>query len=70
MGTIKNEITDGGVNYAIDTSGVPDFVKKALASCRFMGTAVVLGATGDVTFNIQAELMGDAKSLILSLIHI
>ena len=29
-----------------------------------MGTAVVLGATGDVTFNIQAELMGDAKSLI------
>lgn len=64
VGIIKNEITDGGVNYAIDTSGVADFVKKALASCRFMGTAVVLGATGDVTFNIQAELMGDAKSLI------
>ncbi len=64
VGTIKNEIVPGGVNYAIDTSGVPDFVKKALASCRFMGTAVVLGATGDVTFNIQAELMGDAKSLI------
>lgn len=64
VGKIKNEIVPGGVNYAIDTSGVPDFVKKALASCRFMGTAVVLGATGDVTFNIQAELMGDAKSLI------
>lgn len=63
VGDIK-AITDGGVNYAIDTSGVPDFVKKALASCRFMGTAVVLGATGDVTFNIQQELMGDAKSLI------
>lgn len=64
VGKIKNEIVPGGVNYAIDTSGVPDFVKKALASCRFMGAAVVLGATGDVTFNIQAELMGDAKSLI------
>ena len=64
VGKIKNEIVPGGVNYAIDTSGVADFVKKALASCRFMGTAVVLGATGDVTFNIQAELMGDAKSLI------
>ena len=24
----------------------------------------VLGATGDVTFNIQNELMGDAKTLI------
>lgn len=64
VNTIRNEITAGGVNYAIETSGVPDFVKKALASCRFMGTAVVLGATGDVTLNIQTELMGDAKSLI------
>lgn len=64
VGKIKNDIVPGGVNYAIDTSGVADFVKKALAACRFMGTAVVLGATGDVTFNIQAELMGDAKSLI------
>lgn len=64
VGKIKNEIVPGGVNYAIDTSGVADFVKKVLASCCFMGTAVVLGATGDVTFNIQAELMGDAKSLI------
>ena len=64
VGKIKTEIVPGGVNYAIDTSGVPDFVKKALAACRVMGTAVVLGATGDVTFNIQAELMGDAKSLI------
>lgn len=64
VGLIRNEISPGGVDYAIDTSGVPDFVKKMLASCRFMGTGVVLGATGDVTFNIQAELMGDAKSLI------
>lgn len=64
VGTIRNEITDGGCDYAIDTSGVADFVKKALASVRFMGTAVVLGATGDVTFNIQNELMGDAKTLI------
>lgn len=63
VGDIK-AITGGGVHYAIDTSGVADFVKKALASCRFMGTAVVLGATGDVTFNIQQELMGEAKSLI------
>lgn len=64
VGVIRQEITEGGVNYAIDTSGVPDFVKKALASVRFMGTCVVLGATGDVTLNIQQELMGDAKSLI------
>lgn len=59
-----HEITNGGANYAIDTSGNADFVKKMLASVGYMGTGVVLGATGDVTFNIQQELMGDFKSLL------
>ncbi len=58
------EITGGGAHYSIDTTGVGDFVRKALASVRFMGTCVVLGATGDLTINVQEELMGDAKSLI------
>ncbi len=59
-----HKITNGGANYAIDTSGNSDFVKKMLASTGYMGTGVILGATGDVTFNIQAELMGDFKSLL------
>lgn len=58
------KITGGGADYAIDTSGVPDMVKKALASVKFLGTAVVLGVTGDLTINVQAELMGEGKSLI------
>ncbi|ADK14679.1 MULTISPECIES: NAD(P)-dependent alcohol dehydrogenase [Clostridium] len=58
------QITNGGCHYAIDTTGVGDFVKKALACVRFLGTAVVLGATGDLTINVQEELMGEAKSLI------
>jgi len=58
------KITDGGTHYSIDTSGVPDFVRKALNCLRMMGTAVVLGATGELTINVQAELMGPAKSLI------
>lgn len=58
------EITKGGCHYAIDTSGVSDFVKKALACVRFKGTAVVLGLTGDLTINVQEELMGEAKSLV------
>lgn len=57
-------ITNGGANYSIETSGVPDFVKKALGCLRFLGTAVVLGATGDLTINVQNELMGECKSLI------
>ncbi len=58
------KIVPEGCNYAIDTSGNSDFVKKMLASVGFMGTGVILGATGDVTFNIQNELMGDFKTLI------
>lgn len=58
------KITNGGANYAIDTTGVGDFVRKALAAVGFGGTAVVLGATGDLTINVQNELMGEGKSLI------
>lgn len=58
------KITGSGAHYAIDTSGVPDFVKKALACVRMLGTAVVLGATGDMTINVQMDLMGPAKSLV------
>lgn len=54
----------GLVDYAIDTSGVPQLVRTALASCRPGGTAVVLGVTGDMTINVQQELMGESKSLI------
>lgn len=58
------ELTNGGVNYAIDTTGVGECVRKSLAMCDFDGTCVVVGATGDLTINVQAELMGDGKSLV------
>ena len=57
-------LVKGGVNYAIDTSGAPEMLKAALASTCVLGSTVVLGVTGDVSFNIQAELMGESKSLI------
>ena len=58
------EITNGGVNYSIDTTGVGECVRKSLAMCDFDGKCVVVGATGDISFNVQNELMGDGKSLI------
>lgn len=57
-------ITGGGADYAIDTSGVPEMVKKALACVKFLGTAVVVGVTGEMTVNVHEELMAEAKSLI------
>lgn len=58
------DITRGGAHYAIDTTGVPAIIKKALACLRFMGSAVVLGVAGDMTINVMDELMAEAKSLI------
>lgn len=54
----------GPVEYAIDTSGATHMVRAALAACRTGGSTVVLGLTGDLTLNIQQELMGESKSLI------
>ena len=59
------EITGGyGVNYSIDTTGVGECVRKSLGFLDFDGKCVVVGATGDLTINVQNELMGDGKSLI------
>ncbi len=63
QGTI-HKLTNGGCDYAIDTSGNADFVKKMLGSVGFLGKGVILGATGEVTFDIQNELMGEFKSLL------
>jgi len=54
----------GPVDYVIDTSGVPELVRAGLACCRPGGTTVVLGLTGELTINVQQELMGESKSLI------
>lgn len=53
-----------GVNYSIDTTGVGNCVRQSLGFLDFDGTCVVVGATGDITFNVQNELMDDGKSLV------
>lgn len=57
-------LSGDGVNYSIDTTGDGECVRKSLGFLDFDGTCVVVGATGDITFNVQNELMGDGKSLI------
>ncbi|MCI7606771.1 MAG: NAD(P)-dependent alcohol dehydrogenase [Spirochaetales bacterium] len=60
----KVSLSGDGVNYSIDTTGVGDCVRQSLGFLDFDGTCVVVGATGDITFNVQNELMGDGKSLV------
>ncbi len=60
----KATLSQNGVHYSIDTTGRGDSVRKAINATKFRGVTVVLGATGDLTFNVQEELMGEAKSLL------
>lgn len=45
VGEIRR-ITNGGANYAIDTSAVPDLINQALLSLRPRGTCALLASTG------------------------
>lgn len=57
-------ITSGGTHYAVDSTGVPAVTRQALNGLKSMGTLAVVGATGDLTINVQEELMGEGKSII------
>lgn len=59
-----HRLTGIGVPYAVETTGVPAVVKQSLAAIKPLGVVAIVGFTGDVTFNIQTELMAEGKSLI------
>ena len=50
-------ITNGGVNYAIESSGVPALSLQALSSCRRLGKCVLVSVTGDATVPVALEPM-------------
>ncbi|MFT8414072.1 MAG: NAD(P)-dependent alcohol dehydrogenase [Oenococcus oeni] len=58
------KIIPGGADYTIDTTGVAAVIKNAVHVLKAAGKCIFLGMTGDVTFNIQEEVMGEAKQLI------
>ncbi|WP_288646300.1 NAD(P)-dependent alcohol dehydrogenase [uncultured Pediococcus sp.] len=53
-----------GVEYSIDTTGVPAVIKQAVHVLKPSGTCALLGMAGDVTFNIQEEVMGESKRVV------
>ena len=58
------EITDGlGAHYAVDCTGIGACVRQSLSCVRAVGICVVLGATKELTINVEEELMGTAKTL-------
>ncbi|CDO04720.1 Aryl-alcohol dehydrogenase [Oceanobacillus picturae] len=58
------KITDGGVNYAVETTGVSPVVVQSVQSLRSLGTVAVVGATGEVTLNVQLDLLNEGRSIV------
>lgn len=58
------QLTGGfGANYAVDCTGSGACVKTSLNACRPLGTCAVVGAAGEVTLNLQIDIMGCCKIL-------
>ena len=62
--TEVKQITRGGSNYTLDTTGVPALVKQALQSLRPLGICAVVGVTPVVDIDINADLMAEGKTLV------
>lgn len=58
------KITDGGLHYAVESTGVPVVVRQALHALRPLGTCAIVGVTGELTLNVQDDLMAEGKSMI------
>ena len=59
-------ITGSGVDYALDTTGLPALIRQAVDALRQRGTAAILGASRpDATLDIAAnEFMQSCKTII------
>lgn len=58
------KLTRIGTHYAIDCTGIGACVRQSLNCTRSLGTCVVLGATQELTINVENELMGSGKKLV------
>lgn len=57
------EITGGGANYSIDTSGNVNFVRAALHCLAPLGVEAVVGITPPMEIDMFGELMAEGKTL-------
>lgn len=58
------EITDGGSEYAVETTGVPAVVRQALQALQPLGRCAIVGVTPEVTLDVHNDLMAEGKSLV------
>ncbi|QUG41174.1 NAD(P)-dependent alcohol dehydrogenase [Psychrobacillus sp. INOP01] len=57
-------ITNGGSNYAVETTGVPPVVKQSLNALRPLGTCAIVGVTPEMPIDIHNDLMAEGKTMM------
>ncbi|GAW99206.1 zinc-binding dehydrogenase [Secundilactobacillus mixtipabuli] len=60
---VVKAILPAGIDYSLDTTGVASVIKQATAVLRPGGKVMLLGLAGDVTFNVQQDIMGESKTV-------
>nr|WP_295714774.1 NAD(P)-dependent alcohol dehydrogenase [uncultured Halomonas sp.] len=58
------EITGGGSEYAVETTGAPLVVRQSLQALRPLGVSAIVGVTPEVTLDVHHDLMAEGKSMI------
>ncbi|MGD6843689.1 NAD(P)-dependent alcohol dehydrogenase [Bacillus infantis] len=58
------EITNGGVHYGLETTGVPVVVRQGLRALRPLGTLAIVGVTPEMEINVHEEIMAEGKTMV------
>lgn len=58
------KIVPGGVDYSLETTGYTPLVKSAVHVLHSAGTAIMIAIAGDVSFNINDDIMAPSKKII------
>lgn len=61
-GEIK-QITNGGVDYSVETSGAENFILTGLRCLKFKGIECIVGVGGEVKMQAYSDLMAEAKTM-------
>lgn len=58
------EITGGGTEYAVETTGVPPVVRQSLQALRPLGQCAIVGVTPEMTIDVHNDLMAEGKTMV------
>lgn len=58
------DITKGGTQFAIETTGVPAVVKQSIHALRPLGQCAIVGITPEMTFDVHNDIMAEGKAVV------